>query len=204
MIRSLIARLAPPPPAAPPEAPAQIAALEGELDSLRKAITDLTTVVAAQTERTFAIASELADEKAQAQQTIHSLRTIEAQLRGELREAYTRIVALEQALGEERSARMETATKLGDVQAQLRAADGRLQKQRQDLDGATRQIAVLNDERAKYQGLYAGESLARAQLERERAELLTRVEQLQTRIAELESQVEQLRAARQVEADRGE
>ena len=116
-----------------------------ELNDIRKAITDLTTVTAAQNEKLYHQANEI--EKAH--QLIKALQTVEAQLRGDLREAYTRITALESQLSEERIARTRQAEELGTVKAQLSMADERLQKQRTDLTAQGKQIAILEEERAK-------------------------------------------------------
>ena len=118
-------------------------------DDLRKAITDLTTVTAVQNERIERQNAEI--EKAHL--LIRSLQTVEAQLRGDQREAYSRITALEQMLSEERIARTQQAEELGTVKAQLAMADGRLQKQRQDLTTQGQQIAILEDDKARLIGV---------------------------------------------------
>ena len=116
-----------------------------DLADIRTAITNLTTVTAAQNERIYHQGLELEE----AHQLIKSLQTVEAQLRGDLREAYTRISALELQLSEERTARTRQAEELGTVKAQLNMADERLQKQRTDLTAQGKQIAILEEERAK-------------------------------------------------------
>ena len=74
-------------------------------------------------------------------------------VRGDQREAYSRITALEQMLSEERIARTQQAEELGTVKAQLVMADGRLQKQRQDLTTQGQQIAILEDDKARLIGV---------------------------------------------------
>lgn len=143
----------------------------------------------AESDRHAALARE-ADLKLQIEhqvKTIDALKNTDAARLGEIRELYTRIGALERQLVEERNARERAAQSLGDVQAQLRLADDRLKTQRVKLDEQGQQIAVLNDERAKYQGLYSGEALAREMLERD-------LQTARGRIVELESQVVQLQA----------
>lgn len=115
------------------------------LSEIRRSITELTTVTAAQNEKLYHQGNELE----RAHQLIKALQTVEAQLRGDLREAYTRITALEQQLSEERSARTKQAEELGTVKAQLSMADERLQKQRNDLTAQGNQIAILEEARAK-------------------------------------------------------
>ena len=115
-----------------------------ELNDIRKSITDLTTVTAAQNEKLYHQGNELE----RAHQLIKSLQTVEAQLRGDLRESFSRIAALELQLSEERSARTRQAEEHGTVKAQLAMADGRLQKQRLDLTAQGQQIAILENDKA--------------------------------------------------------
>lgn len=115
-----------------------------DMVEIRRAVNELTTVTAAQNERISGMNKEIE----RSHELIKALQTVEAQLRGELREAYTRITVLESSLSEERSARTSQAEQLGDVKRQLLMADGRLKKQRDDLTLQGQQIAVLEEERA--------------------------------------------------------
>lgn len=99
---------------------------------------------------------------------------------GEIRELYTMIGGLERQLVEERTGRMALAQQYGDQQAQLRIADERLKTQRIQLDEQGKKIAVLTDERERYQGMYAGADMARQSLQRD-------LDAARARIAELES-----------------
>lgn len=146
-----------------------------ELRDLRDAVGQLTTVTAAQNERIAGQSAEL--EKAH--KLIKEQETTSALLRGDLREAYTRITGLEAQLVEERGARTLQATEMGDLRAQLRIADERLKHQRDELTEQAKKIAVLEDERAKYQGLYAGEALAKTALEQDLAAARARIAELE-------------------------
>lgn len=135
---------APAPDLAIPSAPREPDTTHADLIEIRRTISALTVVTAAQNERINGQAAEIAASRDQ----IRLLQTVEAQLRGDLREAYTRITALESMLTEERTARTLQAEELGDMKRQLRDADSRLQKQRTDLTDQGKQIAVLEEERA--------------------------------------------------------
>jgi chromosome segregation ATPase len=116
-----------------------------DLVEIRRAVNELTTVTAAQNERINGQAKEIE----RSHELIKALQTVEAQLRGDLRQAQSQINALELQLIEERNARTLQAEQLGDVKRQLLMADGRLKKQRDDLTVQGQQIAVLEEERAQ-------------------------------------------------------
>lgn len=116
-----------------------------DMMEIRRAVNDLTTVTAAQNERISGMGKEIE----RSHELIKALQTVEAQLRGDLRQAQSQINALELQLIEERSARTSQAEQLGDVKRQLLMADGRLKKQRDDLTVQGQQIAILEDERAQ-------------------------------------------------------
>lgn len=116
-----------------------------DMVEIRRAVNELTTVTAAQNERINGQAKEIE----RSHELIKALQTVEAQLRGDLRQAQSQINALELQLIEERSARTSQAEQLGDVKRQLLMADGRLKKQRDDLTVQGQQIAILEDERAQ-------------------------------------------------------
>ena len=126
-----------------PSAPREPDTTHADLIEIRRAVTDLTTVTAAQNERLNGQSKEIE----RSHELIKALQTVESQLRGDLREAYSRITALESMLTEERTARTLQAEELGDMKRQLRDADSRLQKQRTDLTDQGKQIAVLEEER---------------------------------------------------------
>ena len=113
-----------------------------DLVEIRRTITDLATVTAAQNERINGQAKEIE----RSHELIKALQTVEQQLRGDLREAYSRITALESMLSEERSARTAQAELYGDVKRQLHEADARLKRQRDDLTTQGEKIAVLENE----------------------------------------------------------
>lgn len=139
-----------------------------ELDDLRKAVTDLTTVTAAQNERIAAQALIIAGQAGEidkANKEIDLLRRGEANARGELREALTRISSQDALLFEERSARMQTAIELGALQVQLKGADERLKYQSDQIKNNDAKIVSLENELAKYRGLYAGTEMAKTALE---------------------------------------
>jgi chromosome segregation ATPase len=116
-----------------------------DMVEIRRAVNELTTVTAAQNERINGQAKEIE----RSHELIKALQTVEAQLRGDLRQAQSQINALELQLIEERNARTLQAEQLGDVKRQLLMADGRLKKQRDDLTVQGQQIAVLEEERAQ-------------------------------------------------------
>lgn len=112
--------------------------------------------------------------------TIANLEDDNHRKMGEIRELYTMIAGLERQLAEERTGRMQLAQQYGDQQAQLRLADERLKTQRAQLDEQGKKIAILTDERERYQGMYAGADLARQSLQRE-------LDEARKKIAELEA-----------------
>lgn len=130
---------------APIEPQPQLDNHHSDLVEIRRAVNELTTVTAAQNERINGQAKEIE----RSHELIKALQTVEAQLRGDLRQAQSQINALELQLIEERSARTSQAEQLGDVKRQLLMADGRLKKQRDDLTLQGQQIAILEDERAQ-------------------------------------------------------
>lgn len=113
-----------------------------DLLEIRRAVNDLTTVSAAQNERINGQAKEIE----RSHELIKALQTVEAQLRGDLRQAQSQINALEQQLIEERAARAAQAELYGDMKRQLIDADSRLQRQRLDLTAQGEKIAVLENE----------------------------------------------------------
>lgn len=179
-------------PAVPPqqEAATLFTALQGAMGRQEQATQQLAVVVAAQTERLQGYAADLHTAK----ETIRSLQVVEAQLRGDIRESQSHIVALQQQASEERRARIDTAAELGDVKAQLRIADDRLKAQRIRMDEQERQLAVLNDERAKainvgmvWEARARDAEKQRDALVAEVRALTAEVEALKARLAELEA-----------------
>jgi chromosome segregation ATPase len=155
--------------------------LSQRLDSLQAAFTAHTEAIEAETHQlridlatARAIASDHAHDLDQAHraignqsQLIVSLqgendrqKTVEQQVRGELREAYSRITALEQQLSEERTARTKQAEQNGYLQSQLDQADKRLGQQRQLIEDQGKQLAVLQDQRLISTGQIAGLQMA--------------------------------------------
>ena len=147
-----------------PPGPRPDPTLTSQLASLQRAFEAHTAAIAAETAqvRTDLIAEQVmradhAHALAQAQTaltnqasqiaTLHAeidaRKVVEQQLRGELREAYTRITALEQQLSEERTARTKQAEQNGYLQSQLDQADKRLVQQRQLIDEQGQTLARL-------------------------------------------------------------
>lgn len=116
--------------------------MHSDFVELRRMVGELTTVTAAQNERLNGVTIDNERQR----ELIKALQTNESALRGDLREAYSRITALEGMLSEERSARTTQAELYGDVKRQLADADSRLQKQRVDLTAQGEKIAVLENE----------------------------------------------------------
>ena len=123
--------------------------VHADLVELRQAVTGLTTVTAAQNERINGQSKEIE----RSHELIKSLQTVEAQLRGDIRQAHTQITALEQQLIEERTARTTQAELYGDMKRQLADADARLQRQRVELTAQGEKIAVLEHENVAKTGV---------------------------------------------------
>lgn len=164
----------------PPPNPSE-PSLSQRLDSLQSAFTAHTEAIEAETRQ---LRLDLATARATAADHAHDLdqahtaignqatliralqgevdrqKTVEQQVRGELREAYSRITALEQQLSEERTARTKQAEQNGYLQSQLDQADKRLGQQRQLIEDQGKQLAVLQDQRQISTGRIAGLQMA--------------------------------------------
>lgn len=167
-----------PSPQTPSPPPSPIGDLHARIEALRSEFTEATTDLRVElageraareaeheiAQRDMATANQaLADQQhliANLQAEIDGRKTVEQQLRGELRESNTRIQALETQLIEERSARTAQAAEVGYLRANLDASDQRLAKQRTLIDEQGKKIAVLEDQNTQATGKLAGLQLA--------------------------------------------
>lgn len=172
-------------PATPePPAPNPLAELHARVEALRdefvRETTELRVELAGErgareaeqaiAQRDMATANQaIADQRhliTDLQAEIDGRKTVEQQLRGELRESNTRIQALETQLSEERTARTLQAGEVGYLRANLDAADQRFAQQRTLIDQQGKQIAVLEEQNTQTTGKAASLALAVADLQK--------------------------------------
>jgi chromosome segregation ATPase len=151
-----------------------------DLVEIRRALSELTTVTAAQNERISGMGKEIE----RSHELIKALQTVEAELRGNLRQAQQQINALEMQLIEERAARTEQAQLYGDVKRQLADADSRLKKHRNDLTAQGEKIAVLENENIVKIGVIQVWQLRAESAEAENGQLKIELAQLKAKLNE--------------------
>jgi chromosome segregation ATPase len=195
-LTALVRRIVGDPPPAGPDYSNQLTELKRAVTELQGTAQDLR--IEAEADRRAALEREQTlQDKLTAQDIvlrrqadlINQLRTSEQKLLGDQREHLTRITSLEFQLHTEREARTAQASEAGFMKAQLETADGRLKHQNDQITAQGNKIAVLEDERAKYQGLYAGEALAKTAIEQDLAAARQEIAALRVQITDLEAQL---------------